>query len=317
MTSLHTSNTTRVAADEQARSLESPSTQNASGFFGEVKHFLRQLGYELLKMFARKRTYIGFGAFMVMQILVLAAFQLPKAQEAAARPLERLGYEFSFYYQGLTLAVLIIVFTFVLLGVIYIALVAGDIVAKEVEEGTMRMLLSRPISRLRLLTIKWLACCIYTFALVIFLGITALTMATLYRGGLGGLFVFVPEERIFSVYGTWDGLVAYWQAMGFLGLVTLTFSSLAFMFSCFKMKPAAATILALSVFFVDFLLRNFPYFKDYEQYFMTYHTASWARTFQDPTPWSALIESLFILAALNLTFFIIGATHFSRRDLKT
>jgi len=278
--------------------------------------FVRQLGFELWKMFARRRTYIGFGAFMVMQVAVLAAFQLPKAQQAAARPLERLGYTFADYYQGLTLAVLIIVFTFVLLGVIYVTLVAGDIVAKEVEDGTMRLVLSRPISRLRLLLIKWLACCIYTITLVVFLGVSALVMATAYRGGLGNLFVFVPEEKIFSVFDTWTGLLRYTRAVGFLALVTLTFSSLAFMFSCFRMKPAAATILALSVFFVDFLLRNFPYFKDYEWYFVTYHTASWARTFRDPTPWNELAESLLILLALNVTFFIIAAVHFAQRDLK-
>jgi len=282
-----------------------------------VRGFLRQLGFELWKMFARKRTYIGFAAFMVMQVAVLAAFQLPKAQQAAARPLEKLGYDFALYYQGLTLAVLIIVFTFVLLGVIYIALVAGDIVAKEVEEGTMRMVLSRPISRVRMLWVKWVACCIYTLALVWFLGITALLMATAYRGGLGNLFVFVPEEDIFSVFDTRDGLVRYAIAVTFLGLVTLTFSSLAFMFSCFRIKPAAATVLALSVFFVDFLLRNFPYLRDYSWYFMTYHTASWARTFRDPLPWSELAESLVILAALNTTFFVVGALHFAQRDLKT
>jgi len=282
----------------------------------ETRSFLRQLGFELWKMFARKRTYIGFGAFMVMQVLVLAAFQLPKAQREAAKPLEKLGYTFSEYYQGLTLAVLIIVFTFVLMGVIYVTLVAGDIVAKEVEDGTMRLVLSRPISRLRLLMVKWLACCIYTILLVLFLGVTALLMATAYRGGLGNLFVYVREENIFAVYDTWDGLWRYTRAVCFLAVVTVTFSSLAFLFSCFRMKPAAATILELSVFFVDFLLRNFPYFKDYEWYFMSYHTASWARTFRDPTPWTELAQSLLILLALNLTFFIIAALHFGQRDLK-
>src|ERR1051325_7404705 len=201
-----------------------------------------QLRHELLKLFARKRTYIGFGAFVFVPITILALLQLPKAKRAFHELLTNNGYLGGDYYSGLTLGLLIIVFTIALLGGLYVALVGGDVVAKEVEDGTMRMILSRPVSRLRLLTVELLACMIYTFTLMVFLGATSLLAGTIYRHALGKLFVFAPEEGVFSVFDAGEGLWRYARSVCVLGVVMQVMASAAFMFSFFKMKPAAATI---------------------------------------------------------------------------
>jgi len=278
---------------------------------------LIQLRNELLKLFARKRTYIGFGAFVFVQVTILALLQLPKAKRAFHQLLANNGYLPEEYYSGLTLGLLIIVFTITLLGGLYIALVGGDVVAKEVEDGTMRMILSRPISRLRLLAIKWVACAIYTFLLMIFLGLTSLLAGVIYRRGLGNLFVFAPQEGVFAVFSTGEGLWRYARSIVFMGIVTQIITAAAFMFSCFNMKPAAATILTLSLLFVDFVLRNIPYFHSIQKYFITYHTACWVRTYFDVVPWPGIAESLVYLAALSVTFWIVGATAFCSRDFKS
>ena len=277
---------------------------------------LRQIGYELLKMFARKRTYIGFGAFALVQLAILLLMEHPRAKRNIGELMSRNGLMFAEYYQGLTLALVIIVFTFVLLGALYIALVSGDIIAKEVEDGTMRMVLSRPISRLRLLTIKTIAASTYTFALVTFLGGTALLFATIYKGGLGKLFVFVQERDLFAFYDTGPGLLRYGLAILLLSFATLAISNLALMFSCFKMKPAAATILTLSLFFVDMILQNMPFFRSFHHWFVTYHTGFWVEAFQPTVPWPRLAESVLYLLALNITFCVVGAMRFCTRDLK-
>lgn len=278
--------------------------------------FMQQLGYELMKMGARRRTWIGFGAFLAVQAAILLLLEHPKARANVDELLSGNGLAFAEYYRGLTLAVVVIVFTFVLLGALYIALVSGDIVAKEVEDGTMRMLLSRPIRRTRLMTIKWLACTIHAVALVWFLAATALLLATLYKGGLGKLFVFIQEEQLFAFFDTGPGLWRYVQAMVLLSYSTLVVSSLAFMFSCFAMKPAAATILTLSVFFVDLVLQNMPFFRGFRGWFMTYHTGFWARSFHEHIPWPDLAQSAAYLLALNITFFLVGWMRFCTRDLK-
>src|SRR5207237_6723983 len=67
------------------------------------------------------------------------------------------GYLAQEYISALTVAVFMLMPQVLLLMPLYAALVGGDLVAKEAEDGTLRMILSRPISRFRLLFVKWLA----------------------------------------------------------------------------------------------------------------------------------------------------------------
>jgi len=191
----------------------------------------RQFRHELFKLFARKRTYIGFGGFLLLEASILVLLRHPRAEDAAQKLLERNGLAFDEYYQGLTLAIVVIGFAFLLLGALYVALVGGDIVAKEVEDGTMRMILARPVGRLRLLLIKLAACFTYTVALVAFLGGTALLMGVIYKGRLGKLFIFVPDEELFAFFDTAEGLWRYAGSMALLAYGTLMVSACAFMFS--------------------------------------------------------------------------------------
>ena len=279
--------------------------------------FWAQLKNELVKLFARKRTYIGFGAFVAFQVALVAALEIFNAENGVRRLLKDNGFALEDYYGGLTVGFFIVGFTFFILGSIYLALVSGDIVAKEVEDGTMRMILSRPVSRLRLLFIKWLGCFIFTCALVLFVGVTSLLTGLLYRHGFGKLFVFLPEEQIFSMFDASEGMWRYWRAILFLMVTVQTISSLGLMFSCFNIKPAAATIVTLSVFFVDFVLRLFPFLANYQKYFVTFHVACWARTLVETPPWPSIEFSLIFLTALNLTFWIVGAMRFCSRDFKS
>jgi ABC-2 type transport system permease protein len=129
--------------------------------------FLRQLYYELLKLFARKRTYFGFIIFLIVELLILFLLQMPNAHRMFTHSMKQHGLDFSHYFSGLTLAYVMITNTVFVLGSLYLALVCGDIVSKEVEDGTMRMVLSRPVSRARILLLKYVTCIVYTETLVL------------------------------------------------------------------------------------------------------------------------------------------------------
>ncbi len=278
--------------------------------------FIRQLRAELRKMFARKRTYIGFGAFLAVELLVLALFQLPKVQAAYRRLIEGAGYGFSEYFSGVTLAFIILMSTISLLGSLYLSLVAGDVVSKEVEDGTMRMMLCRPVNRLRVLAVKYLACVIYTFVLISFIGITAL-LAGVARQGLGGLFVYAPLEGVFALYERGPGLVRYLACLPLLGFSFLSVTSLGFALSCFNMKPAAATITTLSYVMIDFIFKGIPYFESIKQWFLTTHMATWANIFREHIPWAQIGEDYAYLLAVDLTLVVIAAVQFQTRDFKS
>lgn len=278
--------------------------------------FWLQLGGELRKLFARKRTYIGFGAFLAVEIAVLMLFQLPKVQGAWKRLIENAGYGFGEYFSGLTLAFLILTSTIFLLGSLYLALVAGDVVSKEVEEGTMRMMLCRPIARLRMLGVKYLACIIYTFVLIAFIGGTAL-IAGVAKQGWGGLFVYAPLEGVFALYDAQPGFLRYLGALPLLSLSLLSVTSLGFALSCFNMKPAAATIVTLSYITVDFIFKGIPYFESVKPWFVTTHMGTWVNIFREHIPWVQMTEDYAYLFAFNGTLLVIALVNFQQRDFKS
>jgi ABC-2 type transport system permease protein len=202
-----------------------------------------------------------------------------------------------------------------LLMPLYAALVGGDLVAKEVEDGTLRMILSRPISRFRLLFVKWSAGMIFAVTLVVALGATALGFARIWFPWKG-MFVFAPGI-MFNVLTPDEGLKLYAFSHLFMIVNAAVVLGIAFMFSCFNIKPAAATILALSVLFVSLVMEGIPFFERFHEYLLTYHFHIWHRVFDSPIPWAHIGQSLCVLLAFNFTTFLIGAAAFQARDIKS
>src|SRR5216683_1947508 len=277
--------------------------------------FFRHLYNELWKLFGKKRTYIGFGAFLLAQNAMLLAFRFTRWQKEMERMLSGNGYLARDYVSALTVAVIMLAPQIILMMPLYAALVGGDLVAKEAEDGTLRMILSRPISRFRLLLVKWLAGAIFSAVLVIVLGATALGFARLWFPWQG-MFVSWPG-MVFNVLSASEGMRLYVCSHAFIAINATVVLGLAFMFSCFNMKPAAATILALSFLFLNIVMENFPFFESYREWFLPYHFRIWLFIYAQPTPWERVAESLCILLAFNATTFIIGAAAFQARDIKS
>ena len=277
--------------------------------------FFLQMRNELHKLFARKRTYLGFAAFVAVEILLLLLLNLPKPKAGFRKLIEQNGYGFDQYFSGATLGLLMLMWTTFLLGALYLALVAGDVVAKEVEDGTLRMILCRPISRLRVGFLKYAACVLYTFALTFFIGLTALVAGLLYCGW-GGLFAIATLEQLLAMHEAWPGFWRYLGALPLLGFGLVSISSMGFLFSCCEMKPAAATILTLSIFFFDSIFRSIPYFESLRGWFMTSHMTVWLRVFEYHIPWWRIAEDVTWLGALNVTFALVGLAILQKRDFK-
>ncbi len=281
--------------------------------------FFAQLKSELAKLFGKKRTYIGFVAFVVVQITILLMFKYTHHwQTHAGRLLAANGYLASDYLSALSIAFIMLFPQLGLLMPLYVTLVGGDLVAKEAEDGTLRMILSRPVSRIRLLLVKWVAGVFFTTALVVVLGGVALGFARLYFPWKG-MFAFSPgnEDSTFVLFTANQGLGWYAFSHLFMVINSVTMLSIAFMFSCFNMKPASATILALSFLFMNIVLQHIPFFEDYQNWFITHHLESWSWVYQQPTPWLVILQSEVVLLAINMTALIIGATAFQVRDIKS
>ncbi len=279
--------------------------------------FYYHLKNELWKLFGKKRTYIGFGAFLLAQNAMLLLFRFTHWQRNVERMLAGNGYIASEYMSALTVAVVMLIPQILLLMPLYTALVGGDLVAKEAEDGTLRMILCRPISRFRLLFVKWVAGMIFSASLVLVLGATALLFARFWFPWRGMFVLSLWPESIFNLMSPGEGLKLYICSHFLMTLNANVILGLAFMFSCFNMKPAAATILALSFLFINLVIEHLPFIEAYQEYFLLYHFRAWLLAYADPIPWPRVVGSLCVLLAFQVTTFLIGAAAFQARDIKS
>jgi ABC-2 type transport system permease protein len=280
-----------------------------------MRSFLTQLSWELRKLWARKRTRLGFAALPVFQLLLMWMLKQDSARALVQRAMERAGFTFAENFSGLTVATIIVGPSMSLLGGLFIALVAGEIVSKDVEEGTLRMILSRPVSRTRALAIKYLTCLIYACTITIYVCAMALALGLLFEGP-GYLLVLPLKVQVSAHHEFWPGLVRYIAAAGLLAVSVFNVTALAFLFSCLKMKPAAATALAVLLYIVDDTLRSLPFFATAQGWFFTSRTISWLYIYPSPIQWDLILRNFGELLAFDLTLFAVAWWVFLRRDFK-
>src|SRR5829696_426347 len=110
---------------------------------------LRLLRIELFKIFKRPRTYISFAVISVIILLVQVALKFG-GREYVGLMMSGLNETFEVPTNEILNGYLVcfIILNLLLIHVpILVALIAGDIVAGEANMGTLRLIVSKPISR--------------------------------------------------------------------------------------------------------------------------------------------------------------------------
>lgn len=270
---------------------------------------------ELFKIFKKPRTYIAFGAIAAIVTLVQMAMYADGA-EYTGFMLQ--SVEQSFQVSGMILngylVCFIILQTLLVHVPLLIALVAGDIVAGEANMGTLRLLLTRPVSRNQLLLSKYFACSIYTLLLLIFMAILSLVVSLLVFGE-GDLMILKSEMIV--ILDRNDVLWRYFAAFGFAAVSMLTVAALAFLFSVFAENSIGPIISAMSVVIIFTILTSLdiPLFNVLKPYLFTNHMLNWKGFFEQPVDYKEVYKSIFILLTHILVFVSLAVYAFRKKDI--
>jgi ABC-2 type transport system permease protein len=286
------------------------------------------LQIELYKIFKRPRTYIAFAVITVIILLVQVALKfggeeyvdlmMTGAKETFDIPVHEIlnGYLVCF-----------IILNLLLIHVpILVALIAGDIVAGEANMGTLRLLVSKPVSRFQLLTVKFMASSIYTIMLLIWVAVFAL-LVSIFLFGTNQLVVARKDE--YDIISTSDILWRYGAAFIFAGLGLITVAALAFMFSVFadnSVGPIVATVCVIIVFTILTQLQIPFYDETIKPYLFTTHMLGWKGFFYvrgeegvtidgSIEHFSQIIKSAFILVGYTAVFLGIAFWYFDKKNI--
>ena len=158
---------------------------------------IRVYKWEVLKLLAQKRTYLGLGAAMLVPLIFVTVLIL-KTGGPNDIPLGRYIRQ-----TGLATPFVVLFFMSIWAFPLITALVAGDIVASESHNGTLKTILTRSRNRGEIFAAKILATFTYTAVVVFAMGAVAFVAASIEWG----------FNDLTSLSGT---TVSAWHGLGLL-----------------------------------------------------------------------------------------------------
>lgn len=277
---------------------------------------LQLLHIELIKIFSKWRSYIGFLAITVLVPIIQAAMYSEGEQYFVLFTQQlRQVFEFNGHLNnGYLIAFIVLNSLFVHIPLL-ISLVAGDMLAGEATAGTYRMLLTRPVSRFKVVTAKYLAALIYTNTLILWMSVLSLGLSVLLLGKgelliIGSKITILAQDDILWRFG-WGYL--------FASLSMSTVASLAFLFSALvenSIGPIVGTMAIIIVFTIISSLDTAA-LDNIRPLFFTNHLVGWRMIFDNPPETGRIFTSAGILIGHLLVFYVSSLVIMLKKDILT
>ncbi|HEY9188219.1 MAG TPA: ABC transporter permease subunit [Ignavibacteria bacterium] len=270
--------------------------------------------YELLKIFKKWRTYIGFIAIGILIPLIEFVLYF-SGQGIIENTTKRLEQDFILVgnlFNGWFVTHLIMNSLWIHIPFL-ICLVAGDVLAGEASAGTYRILLIRPVSRNKILISKYIATLIYTLSLVFFLAFISLGLGLLLLG-TGDLLIFKDGLLILPQDELW---FRFFLSFLFASYAMCVVSTLAFLFSSLVENSIGPIIGTMAVIIFFFIIGNLPYdfFITLKPYLFTTYLDVWTLVFDEKIDWSLILKHILILSIYMLSLFLPTYLLFRKKDI--
>ncbi len=269
---------------------------------------------ELFKIFKKVRSYIGFIAIAILVPVIQIALYI-EGEHILDFLTQNLKQNFFFvgnFLNGYLIAFIVLGSLMVHIPFL-ITLVTGDLLAGEATAGTYRMLLTRPVSRTKIITAKFIAGNLYTHAIVLWLAVFSMGLGVIIFG-TGELIVIADNITIFAKDDIiWRFALAY----GYGALSMSVVASLSFMFSSLvenSIGPIISTMAIIIVFIIISSI-NVTFFENLKPYLFTTYMQRWRDFFQDPLDTGVIIKSGLILLGHIIAFFSAALFIFKKKDI--
>ncbi|MCX6233525.1 MAG: ABC transporter permease subunit [Bacteroidetes bacterium] len=273
-------------------------------------------GIELYKVFTRKRSYICFAAILIIVMITMAAIAW-EGQDVFAFLTQNLAE--SFYMQGNLIngymaSYLVLNFLWVHIPLL-IVIVTGDLLAGEANAGTYRVLLTRPVSRVRLVTAKFIAGIIYALITVLFLAVLSMGLGYILFGKgdlivLMGVLNIFPEDDVF-----WRFVMAY--IFGFLSMAAV--ASLSILLSGLSNNSLGPILSTMAVIIIFTLISSLDIelFAIIKPFLFTTYLNTWQLFFSFDIDRGEIMKNAVVLAGYVVIFYGITVFYFNRKDILT
>ena len=291
------------------------------------------LQIELFKISKRPRTYIAFAAITAIVFIFQFAFKAD-GQSYMDLLLQSVKDDFSFdRVQGINgyFMCYIILNTLLIQVPILVALIAADSISGEANMGTLRLLISKPVSRTQLILVKFAAATVFTILILIWMAITALLVSILVFG-TGDMLVFRTkgEDSQIMLITKDDVLWRYYAAFAYATIALTVIAALSLLLSIFAENSIGPIIATVCIVIVCTIISNInvPVIdRNVKPYLFTSYLVGWKGLFYIGTDadgntikgslenWPAIRKSLLILIGHIVLIVSASVWVFNRKDI--
>ncbi len=261
--------------------------------------------WELRKLRAQKRTYIGLAAAVAIPLIFILALAV---DNSGGGP-EELPFSAFVRETGFAIPLVCLAFGAFWLLPLLTALVAGDIVANEDHNGTLKTILTRSVERWHVFAGKVLAALTYTGAVLVVYVSVGLVVGGLVWGfdpltTLSGTRIDAGRALVLTAAGT----LAYALPLGAIAAIGLLLSTVT-------RNSAAAVVGTLMVSIFMQIIAAISALDALDPYLLSTQFNAWQGVLREPVDWDPILRSAWVCGLYALPSLGWALTSFLRRDV--
>lgn len=250
------------------------------------------VGSELVVLFRRRRTIAMLVAVALIPILLAVAVAL-SSQELG--PGEGPPFLDRVTQNGLFVGFAAMIIGIPLFLPLTVGVVAGDTIAGEASQGTLRYLLVAPAGRVRLLLVKFVGTVAWAFAATLTLMLSGLIIGSI-------LFPVGPVTLLSGdVIGFGESLARILLVAVYVSISLMGLSAVGLFISTLTDVPVGAMAATVVVSIVSQILDTLPQLSGLHPYLLSHYWLDFADLLRNPIEWSSFSSN----AVLQLGYIVV------------
>ncbi len=197
---------------------------------------------------------------------------------------------------------------------IAVSITAGEAIAGEAQQGTLRYVLVRPVGRLRLLVAKLVSVMTFVVLAILVVAVTAYFLGIVLLGdqdlttgatSVSGTSLTTQELAIRTAL-----------ALGYAMLCMLGVAAIALFFSTVADSPLGAALATMAILIASTLLLTLDAAEALRPFLPTRYWLAFVDLFRDPILWREVVRGVLLQAAYVVVFFGAAWANFATKDVK-
>jgi ABC-2 type transport system permease protein len=260
--------------------------------------------WELRKLVSQKRTFLGLGLAVIMPLIFVLSQQLRNRHDHGDNI-----FASQITQSGLATPVLMLLFESFFLLPLIAALVAGDVVAAEDGNGTLKTILTRSVDRGQVFAAKTITAMTYA-TIAVFLSAAVATLAGVISWGFKPVTTYSG-----TVVSASKGLLLVFAANAVFLIPLLSIVCIGVLLSTVTRNSAAAVVGTVGITLVLAIVSQIPGLEGLQPYLLTQQYSNWHGLLRTPTDWAPIAHSAWVCALYAVPALVAGYLVFLRRDV--